>query len=55
MSPDKPSQTDDFDLYEVDGIKIYVLCTIKAKNNELHIKHVKVLFIEKLVVEGILT
>lgn len=49
----KPDDIDDFDVYTSDGKIVYVLCTIQARNNELHIKYSKILFMEKLIVEGI--
>ncbi|NLC04058.1 MAG: hypothetical protein GX787_07270 [Tissierellia bacterium] len=43
---------EDFDLYQVDGINAYVDVGVLTKNDELIIKHAKVLFKERLVVEG---
>ena len=43
---------EDFDLYEVDGINAYVDVGVLTKNDELIVKHAKVLFKERLVVEG---
>lgn len=50
----KPKDMDDYDKYEVDGIEVYVRCDIQAKNNELKIKYSKILFTEKLIVEGMI-
>lgn len=50
----KPSEIDDYDLYQVDGIDAYVRCDIEAKNDEVKIKYSKLLWNEKLIVEGIL-
>lgn len=48
-----PSDPEDFDKYEVNGKTVYVLCTLHAKNDELRIKCSKFLFVEKLIVEGL--
>lgn len=45
---------DDYDKYEVDGIDAYVRCGVDAKNDELKIKYSKMLFKEKLTVEGMM-
>ena len=50
----KPEDADEYDKYEVDGIEAYVRCDIQAKGDELTVKHSKILFSEKLVVEGML-
>lgn len=50
----KPADMDDYDKYEVDGIDAYVRCDVQAKNDELKIKYSKILFSEKLTVEGML-
>lgn len=47
------TEINDFDKYEVENKTVYVLCTIHARNNELNVKYSKILFIEKLIVEGI--
>ena len=52
MGKPEEEELDDFDLYEVDGINAYVDVGVNAKNDELLVKHAKVLFKEKLVVEG---
>lgn len=48
----KPEEVEDFDLYTVDGINAYVDVGVITKNDELVIKHAKILFKEKLIVEG---
>ena len=48
----KPEELDDFDLYTVDGINAYVDVGVLTKNEELVVKHAKILFKEKLIVEG---
>lgn len=48
----KPEELDDFDLYTVDGIKAYVDVAVQTKNDELLVKHAKILFKERLIVEG---
>lgn len=50
----KPEEEDleDFDLYTVDGINAYVDVGVLTKNDELVVKHAKILFKEKLIVEG---
>ena len=50
----KPANVDDYDKYEVDGIDAYVRCGVDAKNDELKIKYSKILFKEKLTVEGMM-
>ncbi|MBC8587913.1 hypothetical protein H8707_06645 [Tissierellaceae bacterium BX21] len=51
----KPEEVlDDFDKYDSDGIEIYVRCDVQAKNDELKVKYSKILWNEKLIVEGML-
>lgn len=50
----KPSDLGAYNKYEVDGIDAYVKQDVQARNDELKIKHSKILFSEKLVVEGML-
>lgn len=51
----KPEEDiDDFDKYDSDGIEIYVRCDVQAKNDELKVKYSKILWNEKLIVEGML-
>lgn len=45
---------DDFDRYDSEGIEVYVRVDVQAKNDELNIKLSKLLWNEKLVVEGML-
>lgn len=48
----KPADLEDYDKYEVDGIDIYVRVDVITKNDELKINHSKLLWNEKLTVEG---
>ena len=48
----KPEELEDFDLYTVDGINAYVDVAVKTKNDELLVKYAKILFKERLIVEG---
>ena len=48
----KPEELEDFDLYVVDGINAYVDVAVQTKNGELVVKHAKILFKERLIVEG---
>lgn len=50
----KPEDVDDYDKYDVDDIKVYVKSDVKAKEDSLKIKYSKMLWVEKLVVEGII-
>lgn len=50
----KPEDLDLFDKYEVDGIDAYVKSDVQAKGDEIKIKYSKILFSEKLIVEGML-
>jgi hypothetical protein len=50
----KPEDMEDYDEYKVSDINVYVRCDIKAKNDELKIKYSKILWNEKLTVEGML-
>ncbi len=52
MGKPEESELDDFDLYEVDGIHAYVDVGVLTKDDELIVKHAKILFKEKLIVEG---
>lgn len=49
----KPADLDDYDEYQSEGINVYVRCDVQAKDDELKIKNSKILWTEKLVVEGI--
>lgn len=48
----KPKDLEEYDKYEVDGIDIYVRADVITKNDELKINHSKLLWNEKLTVEG---
>lgn len=48
----KPEELEDFDLYTIDGINAYVDVAVQTKNEELVVKHAKILWNEKLIVEG---
>lgn len=48
----KPKELDKFELYTIDGIKAYVDTGVQTKNDELIVKHAKVLWNEKLIVDG---
>lgn len=48
----KPEELEDFDLYTIDGINAYVDVGVVAKNDELKVNRAKILFKEKLIVEG---
>lgn len=50
----KPVDLDDYDEYKVDDLSVYVRCDVQAKDDELVIKHSKILWNEKLVVEGMM-
>ena len=50
----KPSELGEYDKYEVDGIDAYVKSDVQAKGDEIKIKYSKILFSEKLIVEGML-
>ena len=48
----KPEDLEEYDKYEVDGIDVYVRVDVVTKNDELKIKYSKLLWNEKLTVEG---
>lgn len=50
----KPQDTEEYDKYAIDDITVYVRSDVKAKDDLLKIKYSKMLWIEKLVVEGII-
>ncbi|MEL3909126.1 MAG: hypothetical protein P1P64_09015 [Treponemataceae bacterium] len=54
MLLESPSDASDFDKYEVDGIIVYVLCTLKADKDGIHIKYNKRFVFEDLVVDGVI-
>lgn len=45
---------DDFDLYETDGIHVYVRCDLATKDDKVTIQYSKFFFKESLTVQGIL-
>ena len=49
----KPLEVDNYDMYTVDGINIFVIKDIQIKNNKLHIFLRKFLWIKELAVDGI--
>lgn len=54
MTLGKPKENiDDFDKYDVDGVTVYVTVAANTKSGELTIKYRKILFSEKLIVEGL--
>ncbi|MBC8590949.1 hypothetical protein H8689_07465 [Lachnospiraceae bacterium NSJ-29] len=48
----KPEDIQEYDEYDINGIKVFVKSDVQAKNNELKVRHSKVLWSEKLIVEG---
>ena len=48
----RPEDLEEYDKYEVDGIDIYVRADVITKNDELKINYSKLLWNEKLTVEG---
>ncbi len=50
----KPADIDAYDKYQVGEIDAYVKRGVQAKNDELIIKYAKILFSEKLTVEGMM-
>ena len=51
----KPEEDlDDFDKLDSEGIEVYVRVDVQAKNDELKVKYSKLLWNEKLVVEGMM-
>ncbi|UTC76632.1 hypothetical protein E4O04_00775 [Treponema sp. OMZ 799] len=54
MSPAAPKKDkEDFNLIKSGDVDVYVKNKIKASNDTLSVKYKKVLFSEKLIVEGI--
>lgn len=49
----KPEKAESFELYNIDGISIYLRKGIKVRNDRLHIFLRKFLFIKELAVDGI--
>lgn len=50
----KPKDEEDYDKYEVEDVTVYVKSDVNAKDDTLTIKHSKMLWMEKLVVEGMI-
>lgn len=48
----KPEDIQEYDEYDINGIKVFVKSDVQAKNDELKVRHSKVLWSEKLIVEG---
>ncbi|MDO5690177.1 MAG: hypothetical protein Q4G61_08000 [Tissierellia bacterium] len=46
-------KAEEYDVYPVDGIDVYVQKTINAKDDTLKINYTKILFKESLTVDGI--
>lgn len=54
MTLGKPKENiDDFDLYEVNGVNVYVTVAANTKAGELTVAYRKILFSEKVIVEGL--
>ena len=49
----KPLEVENYDMYTVDDINIFVIKNIQVKNNKLHIFLRKFLWIKELAVDGI--
>ena len=49
----KPTKVDNYDVYTVDDISVFVLKNMKIKNDKLHIFLRKMLWIKELLVDGI--
>ena len=49
----KPEKVESFDLYDVDGISVYLRKGTRVINNKLHIFLRKFFFIKDLAVDGI--
>lgn len=50
----KPEDEEEYDKYSVSDIDVYVKKDVEAKNNKLNIKHSKILWNERIFVEGML-
>lgn len=50
----KPEDSMDYKEYDIEGIKVFVKSDVQARDNQLRVKHSKILWSEKLVVEGML-
>lgn len=54
MKLEEPSNKDDYDLYEVDGFKVYVFVAVRAIDDTLTLKFKKILFKKLYLVEGVI-
>ena len=54
VSMGKPQDIDEYYTYKVGDIDVYVKSDVKAKDDEITVKYTKILWTEKLSVEGIL-
>ncbi len=50
----KPENTADYEKYRINEVDAYIKSDVKAKDDSLKIKYSKMLWMEKLVVEGII-
>lgn len=50
----KPENIEEFNRYKVDDIDVYVKSDVVAKDDKLKIKYTKILWKERLTVEGML-
>lgn len=50
----KPQNINDFNKLENEDITVYVKSGIKAENDSLKVKYAKMLWMEKLIVEGMI-
>lgn len=53
VAMEKPKNLEDYNSFDVDGIKVYVAKRIKARNNEIRIVLNSLLFIKSLEVMGV--
>ena len=51
---EEPSNKDDYDLYEVDGFKVYVFVAVRAMDDTLTLRFKKILFKKLYLVEGVI-
>lgn len=50
----KPEDLNAYDVYKAGNIDVYVHLNVEAKDDEIRVKYTKVLWTERLSVEGIL-
>lgn len=50
----KPENVEEFNLYKVEDIDVYVKSNVIAKDDELRVKYTKILWNERLIVDGML-